>query len=79
MKSKANCPSCADHLFTEKHHTLELRTHLFYKRRWTEEEDQIIEAGRRLGKTYKQIASELEGRTSQAVQNRLQRKKEVMT
>lgn len=40
------------------------------KRRWTNEEDDVIENGIAEGLSYKEIADKLEGRTESAVANR---------
>lgn len=80
VKHKAYCPKCADSIYVEKVRTLWLERAFNYKRPWTQEEDDLILDGVKLGKTHKEISKELYGRTPKAVTRRLQqlRKKGVI-
>lgn len=71
VKHTTHCPSCGDKLFTEAIKPIWLERPFNYKRKWTEEEDSIILSGRKLGKTYEEIAEELDGRTVKATTNRM--------
>ena len=68
---RVNCPLCADKIYVESLKSIWLERPFNYKTKWTKEEDSIILSGRRLGKTYKEIAKELDGRTPKAVTNRM--------
>jgi len=72
LKSKVNCPKCADRLFVEKKKDIWIERPFNYKRPWTQEEFEIIQSGLKLGRTHKQIAEELEGRTENAVRRQVQ-------
>lgn len=72
VKHVTYCPKCGDKLFTEVVRTLWLERPILYKRPWTVEEDELILTGVELGRTHKEIAKELNGRTPKAVTRRLQ-------
>lgn len=70
-EKKFNCPDCGDKIHVEVIKPIWLERPINYKRPWTKDEDSIILAGRRLGKSYKEIAKELDGRTPKAATNRM--------
>lgn len=67
-----HCPQCGDNLFTESIKVVWLERPFNYKRPWSEEEREIIESGLHLGKTYREISQELDGRTENAVRRQIQ-------
>ena len=67
-----HCPKCGENMFTEKIKVVWLERPINYKRPWSEEETEIIESGLKLGKTHKEIAAELNGRTPKAVTRQIQ-------
>lgn len=64
-----NCPNCADNVYVDVIRTIWLDRGFNYKRPWTDDEDEMILAGRKLGKTYAEIAKEI-NRTTKATTNR---------
>lgn len=64
------CPFCADRPYVEKVCTVWMDRPFRHRKYWTQEEDDIILDGKRLGYTESRIAESLPERTRSAVNNR---------
>lgn len=74
FKKKANCPSCADNVYTEKIKSVYMDRPYNFLRHWTREELELLEDGLKSNRPYEEIANEL-NRTVQAVRIKIYRLK----
>lgn len=70
QQAGVHCPLCGEYFYTEKVMEIWVERPFQYKRRWTDEEDEIVIAGRAVGYTHQQISDSLDGRTMGAVRDR---------
>ncbi len=71
-----SCPVCSDHLFVEHKDVMWLERPMNYKRKWIQEEDEILMTGIMQGRAYKEIAASLDRTPKACIRRASQLRKE---
>lgn len=71
--ARIHCPLCGENMFTEEIMEMNVVRPFQFKRKWTQEENEILELGLQSGYSVKEIEESLEGRTKFAIYKQMQR------